>query len=307
MRGRHEATVASGEAGLRLDRFLRKVWPGVPLSAIYRRIDRGEVRVNGRRAEPGTRLRPGDRLALPEPPAAPVAAARGSAGPVLVLHEDAHVLAVDKPAGLRLHGGRDDLVTRVLARLGPRAVTRSFRPAPAHQLDRETSGVVLFGRTPEGLRGLAAAFRARAVKKRYVALVFGAPPGQGVTRLALARREEAPRGPRVAADPRGRPAETEWRVVRALGEASLVELTPRTGRTHQLRVHLAALGHPILGDDRYGTPQSEGLSRALGVRGLALHAAEVAFRHPVSGRPLRIAAPLPPDFSRGPRPASSAR
>lgn len=301
--------MASGEAGLRLDRFLRKVWPRVPLSAIYRRIDRGAVRVNGRRAEPGTRLAAGDRLALPEPPAAPAAPAppEAGAGTVVVLHEDPHVLAVDKPAGLSLHGGRDDLVTRVLARLGPGAVTRSFRPAPAHQLDRGTSGVVLFGRTPEGLRGLAAAFRARAVEKRYVALVLGAPAAEGVARLALARRAEAPLGPRVEAAPGGRAAETGWRVVRRLGDASLVELTPRTGRTHQLRAHLAALGHPILGDDRYGTPASLRLARALGVHRLALHATGVALRHPVSGAALRIESPPPPAFSRWSRPASSAR
>jgi len=217
--------------------------------------------------------------------------------PLVVLHEDESVLAVNKPDGQDSHGGVESLVASVRWHLRGAGGAVTFRPAPAHRLDRDTSGVVLFGKTPEAQRVLATAFRDRFVTKTYLALTAGRTPEAGVLRHRLARHDR-PRGPKMAVEPTGKPAETEFRRLAAGGGVSVVELHPITGRTHQLRAQLAAAGHPILGDRRYFQAGSRSISQRLGVERLCLHAASLEFPHPEEGRPIRIEAPLPEALAR---------
>ncbi len=294
---RVEITIGTLDAGQRLDKFLRKILPGAKLGFLFKIIDRGGVRVDGARARPGARLGAGQIVRLPfggdtwgslsmrrgaKPATAP-------AGQLDVRFEDDAVLAVAKPSGVATHGGHDSLGAIVGARLGGGGAL-SFRPAPAHRLDRATSGIVLFGKTPAAQRTLVAAFKARAVEKHYVAIVAGHPtPATGVLRHRLERVGDAPAGPKVRVASEGVEAETAFRVIATAPGAALVALQPRTGRTHQLRVQLAAVGHPILGDRRYGgAPAAR----------LALHAHRVALAHPSGGAPLAVEAPIPADLER---------
>lgn len=214
------------------------------------------------------------------------------AEPFAILHEDEQVLAVAKPAGVAsqptLTGDVGTLPWLVARHLG----RRTAEVATVHRLDRETSGVVVFGKTPTATRALAAAFREGTARKEYQAIVAGRLEGSGAI--------DAPLGPApgrkgaYAVRPDGAPARTRWEAVAHLGEeATLVRLLPETGRTHQLRVHLAHLGHPIVGDVRYGGPARAG---AIEPKRFLLHARALALPHP-SGGTLALEAPFPADFS----------
>lgn len=294
---RVEIVIGTLDAGQRLDKFLRKILPGAKLGYLFKIIDRGNVRVDGGRVKPGVRLDVGQTVRLPFGRDAwtSLSVGRGTAHPgaprgeLDVRFEDDAVLAVAKPSGLATHGGRDSLGAIVAARLD-RGGALSFRPAPAHRLDRATSGVVLFGKTPAAQRALVEAFKSRTVEKHYVAIVAGAPePPAGVLRHRLERVGDAPDGPKVRVAADGLDAETAYRVLATAPGASLVALEPRTGRTHQLRVQLAAIDHPILGDRRYGGPPAPRL---------ALHARRVVVAHPAAGDRLAVDAPIPADFDR---------
>jgi 23S rRNA pseudouridine1911/1915/1917 synthase len=215
------------------------------------------------------------------------------------------VLAVDKPARLLVHAGDDaaepTLIDAIL-RAHPGRRSHTFRPALAHRLDRDTSGVVLVGLTAAGLRGLEESFRRRKVRKTYLALVVGVPdPPEGTVDAPL-RRRPIPKGDRAKVDVGGAKdpgARTDYRVLASAGGFSLVEARPRTGRTHQIRVHLAHLGHPILGDPAYGDRERN--ARAKGRLGLwrpFLHALRVELEHPVTGDLLSVEAPLPEELRR---------
>lgn len=300
------ANLVVGEegAGQRLDNYLLRLAKGVPKSHVYRIVRSGEVRVNGGRAAVDQRLALGDRLRVPpiRIAAGPSSKAppRGDVPPVL--YEDEHVLAVDKPAGLAAHGGSGidfGLIERV----------RAARPNQpflelAHRLDRETSGILLLGKSRRALVGLHEQLREGQVDKRYLALVKGdwvndrqhvkAPLAKYLTR-------EGER--RVAVDDEGMPSHTIFTRVERFGAFSLLEAELKTGRTHQIRVHLAHLDYPIAGDDKYGDFElNKQLARgeAPGARGarlgrMFLHACRTRFTHPVSGEPVDLAAPLPRD------------
>lgn len=304
-----ELTVADGDAGQRLDRFLRKALPAVPLSALHRLLRQGAIQVDGGKAGPGLRLQAGTRIgfrgsarelpgSLRAPTeAAPPAPGRWRGGEPAVLFRDAHLLAVDKPPGMAVQPGDGrSLVDWLAARpdLLPPTTGRTFRPGPAHRLDRGTSGVVLVGLSPAGLRGLHAAFRAGEVRKTYLALVQGVPsPQRGridapLRVLSTASADDA----KVVVDPDGSAAVTHYRVVGRRGDDAVVLVRIDTGRTHQIRAHLAHLGHPLAGDRRYG---GAGSARML------LHALRVELAHPVTGRALRITAPPPALLARDER------
>lgn len=206
--------------------------------------------------------------------------------PYRLLHEDAHLLAADKAAGVPVIPGRgfppeEALVNRLGRDLG-------FKPLVVHRLDRETSGVLVFAKTPEAHRALCAAFEGRNVKKTYLAAVEGDLSGNGKIQRPL---REFGSG-RTAVDPRkGKSALTLWRAVRRLTGATLLEVEPRTGRRHQIRAHLYALGHPVLGDPLYGKERPVG-----GAPRLMLHALEIALPHPASGEEVVFRAEMPPDF-----------
>jgi len=313
-------TIGRDDAGQRVDRFLRKALPRSSLGNVFRLLRKGLVRVDGRRVAGDHRLVAGsvveirvagDSLSALGPP--PGAAKAGPAAPgarhLRVLHRDEDVLAVDKPADLLVQPGEGDrgptLQDLVLALVG-RGDAHTFVPSLAHRLDRGTSGIVLFGLSARGLRGLTEAFRGRRVEKRYLALVGGSPEEDRFTvDLPLARDpSDETRGARVKVS-RGedaRSAVTEFTVLgrdEARGFA-LVEARPRTGRTHQIRAHLRAVRLPIVGDPKYGDPRRDPDWRALtGLRRQFLHAWRVRLAHPADpGRTIEVESPLPPDLRR---------
>ncbi len=303
--------IGPDDAGQRVDRFVRKYLPRATFSLVFKLLRTKQIVVNGKRARPEARLAEGDTVTLflgerlrdLKGEAAP---ARGVPSPPLrILHRDADVLAVDKPARLLVHegdaGDEPTLIDAVL-RAFPGRRGHTFRPALAHRLDRDTSGVVLVGLSADGLRGLEEALRKRKVRKTYLALVVGVPEPRTGTVDAPLRRQDVPKGkgPKVfvggARDPE---AVTEYRVVAEAGGFALVEAFPRTGRTHQIRVHLAHVGHPVLGDATYGDRRrnAEAKSRH-GLWRHFLHASRVELLHPVTGKPLVVEAPLPAELRR---------
>jgi len=305
--GRVELVVPAEAAGQRLDRFVAGA-PGVGTrSRAKQLIDAGRVRVNGAPAKSARIVRAGERMTVDIPAPEPL---RGEPEdiPLRVLYEDEHLLAIDKPAGMVVHpapGARRGTLVHALAhRLGALPVVGDpDRPGIVHRLDRDTSGVLLVARTAAALEALARQFRERAVEKRYVAVVRGhLAAASGRIDRAIGRHPRERKRMSVHGA-RARPATTRWTVLERLPGATLLRLTPETGRTHQLRVHLAALGHPIVGDRVYGA-RSRGRGRALSASAAAvgefprqaLHAKEIRFRHPASGKPLSVRAPLPPDL-----------
>ena len=296
-------TVGPESEGQRLDNFLLRIAKGVPKSHVYRVVRSGEVRVNKGRVGVDYRLVLGDevrvppiRLAEKRPPATPMAPAQMPP----ILYEDEHLLVVDKPAGVAAHGGSGiahGLIERVRA-------SRPHQPflELAHRLDRETSGLLLLAKTRRALVGLHEQLRAGEVDKRYLALVKGdwVNDRQHV-RLALTKYVTREGERRVNVDAEGAASHTVFTLLKRYGRYSLLEAELRTGRTHQIRVHLAHLGFPIAGDDKYGDFElNKALSRADARPRLGrmfLHAGSVRLTHPVGGQPLQFEAPLPPDCS----------
>ncbi|HEU0203356.1 MAG TPA: RluA family pseudouridine synthase [Burkholderiaceae bacterium] len=294
--------VTAAAAGQRLDNFLLRVAKGVPKSHVYRIVRSGEVRVNKARAKAEQRLEEGDEVRIP-PLRVGDSAGREGRGPVVpavppVLYEDEHLMAVDKPAGLAAHGGSG-------VSFGLIEQVRAARPNQAflelvHRLDRETSGLLLLAKTRRALVGLHEALRGGAVEKHYLALVVGHWHNDRQHVRAGLRKFLTTEGERrVAVDPEGLPSHTVFNLQRRFGAYSLLEAELKTGRTHQIRVHLAHLGFPIIGDDKYGDfALNKRLAKGeVGPRfgRMFLHAASMRFHHPVSSVPLALESPLPPD------------
>lgn len=289
-------TIDATAAGQRLDNFLLKLAKGVPKSHIYRIVRSGEVRVNSARARAEQRLAAGDELRIPPLRIAARAPAAAPAAMPPILYEDEHLIAVDKPAGLAAHGGSGvsfGLIERV----------RAARPQQpflelVHRLDRETSGILLLAKSRRALAALHEQLRAGRVEKRYLALVKGDWVNERRhVRAALRKFVVAGGERRVNVDPQGLPAHTVFNLRQRFGGYTLLEAELKTGRTHQIRVHLAHLGHPIVGDDKYGDfDLNKRLARGQGGMRLArmfLHASSVRFAHPASGAMLELQAPLP--------------
>ena len=299
MPDRLEMVVPADAAGMRLDRFLSTA-PGVGTrSQAKQLIDAGRVRVDGTAPKNAQQVRAGARveveLRAPEP-----LSVEPEALPLRVLYEDEYMLAIDKPPGMVVHPApgarRGTLVNALAHRLGvlggPGAPDR---PGIVHRLDRDTSGVLLVARTVAALEALARQFRERTIEKRYLAVVHGAlTPAHGRIDRPIGRhpRERKRMSVRSAG---GRSAITRWTVVERLPGATVVRLAPETGRTHQLRVHLAAAGHPIIGDRVYGTRRA-GRDAGPPVPRQALHAEEIGFAHPATGVRLTVRAAVPPDI-----------
>ena len=298
-------TVDEESAGQRLDNFLIRHLKGVPKTHVYRIIRTGEVRINKGRASADTRIQTGDvvrvppvRVATPSPDA-PVAPGREF--PLLM--EDEHMLAINKPAGVAVHGG-SGVSFGVIEQL------RQARPGArmlelVHRLDRETSGVLLVAKKRSALTRLQDQFRDRETGKTYLALVYGQwPSNKKVIDLPLQRYllpdgvGEGERRVRIAVltDPGAQRAITLVRVSRLVGDFSLLEVTIKTGRTHQIRVHLASQGYPIVGDDKYGDFSLNKRLAAQGLKRMFLHAWRLQFIHPSLGKPQTLQADLPPEL-----------
>ena len=300
--GARQWQVTDAEAGQRLDNFLLRVMKGVPRSHIYKILRSGEVRVNKGRARAHYHLAEGDVLRLP-----PVWVAAPSDPAVLpaylqsqleaaVLYEDTHLLVLDKPSGLAVHGGSGLSwgVIEALRQLRPDARELEL----VHRLDRDTSGCLIFSKKRSALRALHEALREGLMEKRYLALAAGDWQGKvRSVRLAL-RKNTLQSGERmVRVDPvEGKAAHTRFLPLERFRGAVLLQADLDTGRTHQIRVHLQAIGHSVAGDEKYGDAIFNQRLRILGLQRLFLHAALVAFRHPEDGRPMRIDAPLPADL-----------
>jgi len=300
--------VDEGSAGQRLDNFLLRLFKGVPKTHVYRVIRSGEVRVNRRRASADTRLALGDEVRLP-----PVRVAeRASAAPVParefpVLYEDEQLIAVDKPAGVAVHGGSGVSfgVIEQLRRARPQARFLEL----VHRLDKQTSGVLLLAKKRSALTALQEQFRSRATDKTYAALVIGAwPAAKKVIDVFLHKSTAADGVRRVRAvdadDEAGRRSITLVKVARRCEAYTLLDVTIKTGRTHQIRVHLAHEGHAIVGDDQYGDFElNRQLARGEGLAGIRfarmfLHARRLVFDHPASGERMTLEAPLPAECVR---------
>lgn len=291
--------VEAEAAGQRVDNYLTKRLKGVPKSHIYRILRNGEVRINSRRIKPEYRVQAGDRLRLPPlrtaKPAAVPRHPQGSRLAAAVIYEDDSLLAIDKPSGTAVHGG-SGISRGVIEQL------RLERPEArylelVHRLDRETSGVLMLAKRRASLIDLHRQLREGRVRKLYVALVKGAwREEKRSVKLPLNKYVLASGERRVSVGREGMAAHTVFRLRRAWRNFSLVEAELKTGRTHQIRVHLAHLGHPIAGDDKYGDfPLNKELARH-GLKRMFLHAFKAVIVHPVSGANLELEAPLPPEL-----------
>ncbi len=306
-----ELTVSADAAGQRLDKFVRRALRDVPLSHVYKMLRTRKVRVNGQRGRAEQVVAEGDRVLirgdeerLLAPPSAPAAPAAGRV-PLRVLFEDAHLLAIDKPAGLAAHPGTGiagpTVVDAVRAhlRVPPDLPPSEFRPSPAHRLDRDTSGVLLVAKTRKAMAGLTAIFtEGHRLRKTYLALAKGKlPRAEGTIDLPLSEHEQTARS-RALRGVNFQEAVTRYRVLSAIRDASLVALEIETGRTHQIRRHLQAHGHPVAGDRRYGDFPWNRMARARwGLRRMFLHAWRLELAHPVGGAPLSLEAPLPEELA----------
>ena len=284
------------DAGERLDVAVAKA-AEVTRSRAARLIDDGAVRVNGAVVARSFRLAAGDRveIALPDDPEA--AAPAGEDIPVPVVYEDEWLMVVAKPAGLVVHpapghtGGT--LVNALLARVGRRLPGEDERPGIVHRLDAGTSGLMIVALEERALERLREMMAAREVSRTYIALVEGTPPAAATIDAPIGRSPRHRKKMAVVAG--GREAVTDVRRMETHPRTALVEARPRTGRTHQIRVHLSEAGYPIAGDRVYGRDRK--LAASLGLERPFLHAAGLAFRHPVTDAPIELAEPLPDDLA----------
>lgn len=286
-------------SGQRLDNYLFRQLKGVPKSRIYRMLRGGEARVNGRRAEPSQRLESGDEVRIP-----PVRTAPQTSSPPArvtrsllehVIYRDEALLALDKPSGRAVHGG-SGVSLGIIEQLRLEMPGTPYMEL-VHRLDKETSGVLLVALKRSALTAMHRMLREGQVRKSYLALARGRWRGeQRHVRLSLHKYVTAEGERRVAVDDSGQYAHTIFRLVRQYPGYSLVEAELKTGRTHQIRVHLAALGHPIAGDDKYGDFELNRHLKKQGLKRMFLHAQRLVFTHPLTGAALDLVAPLPGDL-----------
>ena len=285
-------------AGTRLDQAVPQLRQGLSRAYGQQLIAEGQVRVNGRPAKASARLKAGDTVTVAIPPPAPVAIAP-EAIPLTVVYEDAAVLVIDKPAGLVVHpapghaGGT--LVNALLAHTTDLSLHGDIRPGIVHRLDKDTSGLLVVAKTDAAHADLVRQHQARTMQKEYLALVLGTPtPPTGLIDAPIGRHPRERKQQAVL--PEGRPARTRYTIERAYGHLTLLRARLETGRTHQIRVHFAFIGHPIVGDPVYGRRAARE-AKALGLHRQFLHATRLGFTLPGSGEWRTFESPLPPDLA----------
>ncbi|HXR74470.1 MAG TPA: RluA family pseudouridine synthase [Bryobacteraceae bacterium] len=284
--------------GKRLDWFVHERLPEYSRARLQGWIKTGRVRVNGAAARPSHTLRVGEEIEV-EPGSLPPLRAEPEEIPLTILYEDADVIAIDKPAGMVVHAGaghhRGTLVNALLHHFGQLSTTGGdLRPGIVHRLDRETSGVLIVARTDQAHQSLAEQFRARKVEKTYLALARGhiSPPQGTITKRIM--RDPVRRTRMTTRLESGRTALTHYRTIEQLANLSLLEVKIGTGRTHQIRVHLSSIGHPIVGDGLYGAPRRA--DRIPAPDRFFLHAQRLRFQSPSTGQPIEIESPLAPEL-----------
>lgn len=286
--------IAPEQAGLRLDRFLVSVKAGPSRTALQKAIAMKLALVNGYPERAAYLVSAGDQVSLDMPPPAEIALIPENI-PLRIIYEDPDLLVVDKPRGLVVHPAagnvRGTLVNAILAHCHDLSgIGGTIRPGIVHRLDKDTTGLLVVAKNDLAHLGLAAQLKERTMARIYLALVHGTPAlASGRLEMPIGRHPVDRK--RMSVSPRGRPAITNYRTVETLNAYSLLRLSLATGRTHQIRVHLAAAGHPIVGDRTYGSRRE-----TLGLTGQALHAGQLSFMHPRHATPLSFTAEPPPDF-----------
>jgi len=297
-------TVEQSLPSERLDVFLRTKFPAVSRGAMQRLIEQGHVRVDGKTVKPTHSPRAGEKIEVHWPEARP-AEAQPEEIPLDILFEDKSLLVVNKPAGLVVHpaAGHEEhtLVNALLfhCKGSLSGIGGVARPGIVHRLDKETSGCLVVAKNDETHIALSEQFANRVVKKVYHAIVCGEVPREaGEIHAAIARHPTHRKRMAVQDDSDGRAAHTSYRVLEKLNHATLVEAQIHTGRTHQIRVHFQHLGHPVVGDDTYGSTKNKRLKELANYAAprVLLHAKELSFIHPRTQKTLKFSAPLPDDF-----------
>ena len=324
MSGVQQVVVGPDEGEQRLDRWLKRRFPQLNQAMVERLCRKGELRVDGGRVKAATRLEAGQSVRIPPlpdaPPPRPAAPVQGPSADdaamiqAAVIWKDQHIIALNKPPGLPSQGGSGQGSRHVDGLTGALMFGYKDRPVLVHRLDKDTSGLMLLARTPRVARRLGEAFRARATQKIYWAVCAGVPsPAMATVRYGLvkaggagAEKMRCIHPDQVAATEGAKTAITDYAVIERLGNrAAWLALSPITGRTHQLRAHMAELGHPIAGDGKYGGSGQENPGTGWGAqlggeisRKLHLHARSLRLEHPVTGAMLHLTAPLPAHMAR---------
>ena len=284
-------------AGQRIDNFLRNQLKNVPKSLVYRILRKGEVRVNKKRIKAEYKLKAGDLVRIPpvtidekqtEPSAVSTKLNKVAELEQMIIYEDDHLLVLNKPSGTAVHGGSG-------LKFGAIEALRALRPQArflelVHRIDRDTSGILLVAKKRSALRHLQAQFRAKTVQKYYFALVMGQWKSSCKKVTAPLLKNEINSIVRV--NPQGKSSETRFRIIEKFPDATLIQASPITGRTHQIRVHTQYTGHPIAKDDRYGDSRFDVYMAKIGLDRLFLHAANIKFQHPENEQWMEINAPL---------------
>jgi 23S rRNA pseudouridine1911/1915/1917 synthase len=280
--------------GTRLDKYVSEQYPEFSRTQVQKLIADGRIKVNDRVVKAGLKLNAGDRLTISVPPPAPTSLLP-EAIPLNIVYEDDDLLVIDKPAGLAVHPApghaSHTLVNAILSHLSSLPDTGDWqRPGIVHRLDKDTSGLMLVAKNSAAHLNLTDQFKARSVVKAYLVLVKGQlTPEDGVIEAPIGRDQRHPVRMAVVAEGSGREARTEYHVVSYMGNYALLEIRPETGRTHQIRVHLGAIGYPVVGDKVYGV-KSPHLSRQF------VHASLLGFHLPSSGGYVEFESELPPDL-----------
>jgi 23S rRNA pseudouridine1911/1915/1917 synthase len=304
-------TADAAAAGLRLDQYLAQAIPDISRARVQMLIENGQVRVEGQAAKPKHKLHGGESIEIEGEPHPPPLHATPEDIPLDVLHEDKYLAIINKPAGMMVHAGsgatedarnRGTLVNALLFHFAKLSdVGGELRPGIVHRLDKQTSGVIIVAKDDSTHRRLSEMFAQRELAKTYIALVHGNVAKDETTVNLPIARDLVRRTRMTTRRPEGRPAVSHVKVVERIqsdyGPFTLVDVRIETGRTHQIRVHMQALGHPVVGDHLYGAPHRIGdAERGLSLERNFLHAARLAFTHPQTKKAMDIHAPLPPEL-----------